>query len=356
MVNARLRSVGCPVPFGHIEILFDGQVYLCCPTWLPTECGNVLTDTADELLNNANRLAILHGMRKGSFDHCTNHCPAIDQYQATGSGGLLSPLGHLDAKIAEYGYKIFLCYDRSCNLQCPSCRKGLIVVQPDDTEDPEAIKISRIHGNTKRLVNTLLSRGHRVSLSITGSGDAFASPLYWGYLRELAEDASPNLTLDLYTNGVLMTEGNMNAIRSLWPRISTINVSIDAATADTYRVVRKGGDFQKLVTNLANLDAMISRGDIPNLGNWQNNFVVQRDNFRELRAFVEWQLGYASLNYVATNLIAQWGHLGDDEYKGMAVWQVGHPMRDELRAILSDPIFGDRRVKLGNMSTLRSPA
>lgn len=43
-----------------------------------------------------------------------------------------------------------------------------------------------------------------------------------------------------------------------------------------------------------------------------------------------------------------------DQYAGMAVWMDGHPLRDELRDILRDPVFSDSRVFLGNMTSLTS--
>lgn len=53
-----------------------------------------------------------------------------------------------------------------------------------------------------------------------------------------------------------------------------------------------------------------------------------------------------------TNLIAQWHHMSDEEFKDMAIWQDENPMQAELIEILKDPIFKNPKIKLGNMSSL----
>lgn len=352
--DARLSKVGCIVPFRHLEILSSGDVVLCCHTWLPEHCGNLLGCTVDELLVNAKRLEIMSNMRRGRFDHCTNHCPRIDEHLAFGNNHVLKPLDQLDDHVATMGYQIYLCYDHSCNLQCPSCRTKLIVYKPDDISNHKVRKMNAIHDKVRELVMHLINQGHKVELNITGSGDAFASPLYWSYLLELASMELPDrFTLSLCTNGVLMDAEAWADIAGLLGHITSISVSVDAATEKTYSVVRKNGNWEKLRANLANLDSMIGRNDFPALTTWQTNMVVQRDNFMELRQFVEWQLGYRNLTNVHTNLIAQWYHLSDDDYKSMAIWRSDNPQHAMLLEILDHPVFDNPRVLLGNMATLR---
>jgi pyruvate-formate lyase-activating enzyme len=355
--DIRLSKVGCMIPFRTIEIHHHGQISLCCYTWLPEFCGNILTDSAQQILENFKRQEILQGMRQGRFDHCTDHCPRISQFLTEGSNPDIVPLEELDHRLSTAFYHVYFTYDDSCNLECPSCRKHLTVHKLNDHTNPTAVRLAQIHHKVTQLVQLLLDQGHTVQLDITGSGDPFASPIYWNYLKELAAaPIHPNLRIGLQTNGVMMTERRWQDIRPLWPHIHNINVSVDAATADTYKIVRKGGNFEVLVANLDHLDAMIARGDLPILSTWVNNFIVQRDNFRELQQFMEWQLTYKSMTTAWTNLIAQWSHLADDEYRDMAIWQQGHAQRSELIEILKDPIFDNPRIYLGNMSTLRSQA
>jgi len=44
--------MSCMVPYKHIEIHSSGQVSACCYTWLPQWVGNVLSESAEEIINN----------------------------------------------------------------------------------------------------------------------------------------------------------------------------------------------------------------------------------------------------------------------------------------------------------------
>ena len=71
-----------------------------------------------------------------------------------------------------------------------------------------------------------------------------------------------------------------------------------------------------------------------------------------MRDFVLWQLTFKSKPNIWTNLLAQWYHMSDEKFKGMAVWQEGHIGRDELIEILSHPVFKHPQLRLGNMESL----
>lgn len=354
-VNAKnLNKIGCTVPFKHIEIHSSGVVSACCHTWLPAWVGNLLTETAQEVIDNGIRKEIQSLMREGDFRLCNDQCPQLNSFL---SGQKFywdfAPLEDFDRKLENATMHVGFSYDLSCNLQCPSCRDELIYWDYKDAEDSDGQRIKQIHDKVKDLISILVTQHKRVSLNITGSGDAFASPLYWDYLVELAGSEIPkNIVINLKTNGVLMTKENLELIKPLWPYIGYIEVSVDAATEEAYKIVRKNGNFKKLKKNLIHLDELIVAGSFPNMHNWQTNLVVQRDNFKDLKPFVEWQLTYKSKPYIWTNLLAQWGHIPDERFKGMAVWHDGHVNRTELLEILKDPIFKHPQVKLGNMSSL----
>lgn len=352
--DSRLSKMACTVPFKHIEIHTSGQVSACCHTWLPKWVGNVLTETSQEIINNVTRLEIQEGMREGNFTYCNDQCPQLSSF-LTGDNEYWDIVNknNLDERLRKTAMHVGFSYDPSCNLQCPSCRDNLIYYDPFNPDDSRGRHIKQIHEKVKDLIDILLTLHPTVSLNITGSGDAFASPLYWDYLLELAKKpVANNLRLTLKTNGVLMTEQNLQEIRSLWPHITYIEVSVDAYNEDTYKIVRKNGNFKKLKKNLTFLDTMIHEKNFPNLHGWQTNFIVQKDNYKELKEFVDWQLQYKSKPKIWTNLLAQWYHMSDEKFKTMAVWHEEHVNRDELIEILKDPIFKNPQLKLGNMGSL----
>lgn len=355
--NAKnLSKHACAVPFKHIEIHTSGAVSACCHTWLPMWVGNLLEDSVDDVINNTIRKQIQDEMRQGNFACCNDQCPQLSSF-LNGNYDYwdIVKKEDLNKKLKETPMHIGFSYDVSCNLQCPSCRDGLIMWDPNNPEDADGQRVRKIHDKVKELVSVVATQHETVSLNITGSGDAFASPIYWEYLVELAEKGVPkNVVINLKTNGIMMTEEYWLKIKPLWKHINYIEVSVDAATEESYKIVRKNGNFKRLKNNLDTLDRMILDKCFPNLYKWQSNIIVQRDNYKDLKAFVEWQLSFKSEPRIWTNLLAQWGHISDERFKGMAVWQEGHVNRDELIEILKDPIFKHPQIKLGNMSSLVS--
>ncbi len=349
-----LKKVACTVPFKHIEIHPSGAVSACCFTWLPAWVGNLLEDSVDDVINNGIRKEIQDHMKKGEFNCCNDQCPQLNTFMSGGKDYWdIVPLEKLDESLQKFPMNVGFSYDLSCNLQCPSCRDSLILWRPDDPEDENGQRIKKIHDKVKVLIERLLEEHSIVNLNITGSGDAFASPLYWDYLVELAsKPIAKNLRLQLKTNGVMMTEENWNLIKPLWEHIVYIEVSVDAATEEAYKIVRKNGNFKRLKNNLDVLDKMVVDGAFHQNMRWQTNFIVQRDNYKDLKDFVAWQLLFKSKPKIWTNLLAQWWHLDDKRFQGMAVWQEGHVNRGDLIEILKDPIFKNPQLKLGNMTSL----
>lgn len=342
-----LSGMACRWPFRHLDIHVSGGISICCHAWLPEMVVNILEVSTEEILENTKRLSILNDMQQGKFSKCNDICPFINESLTTGYSNRFpfKPIDKLMDVVKQDNYLLFLSYDQSCNLQCPSCRKGLIFYKLDDASDEMSL-VLRIHEKVKSLVNLLIERGAGVTLVITGSGDPFASPLYWHYIKELSTMALPDsFRIRFVTNGVLMTDSAWKEIEPLWKHISFVGVTIDAVTEETYKKVRKNGNFAKLKKNLTIIDDMVAEKKFPNLQLWQSNFVVQRDNYHELADFVRWQLTFKTLGRISPSMIIQWGHLSDEEYKSMTDMDP-----EELSQILSDPIFKDRRVQIGNLS------
>jgi pyruvate-formate lyase-activating enzyme len=352
--DEKLEKKACIVPFKHIEIHAGGQISACCHTWLPQWVGNILLDSTEDVIKNANRVLIQENMKQGRFDNCNDQCPQLNSLLSGEKNYWdIVPIKKLNEKLEKATMNVGFSYDLSCNLQCPSCRNEMIYWDPFDPDDHRGRHIAQIHDKVKELISVLVEEHHIVNLNITGSGDAFASPLYWSYLKELAAGPIPkNLRINLKTNGVLMTEKHWQEIEPLWNYINYVEVSVDAFTEETYKIVRKNGNFKKLKNNLECFDQMVYNGCFGNLSGWQTNFIVQKDNFNELKDYTEWQLSYISEPVIWTNLLAQWHHIPDDKFKVMAIWQEDHIDRDKLIEILKDPIFLHPRIKLGNMTSL----
>lgn len=343
-----LKDFGCFRISRYLEIHTNGDITICCHTWLPEFCGNILTDTIEDILNNSNRISMIKDMDVGNFTNCNDHCPFINAMLSDKqeSVNFIVPLDSLAFHKKNKPLVINFSYDQSCNLQCPSCRDSLILYKVGENE-----RLVKVHQGVEKLVEYLLLQDENIVLNITGSGDAFASPTYWQYLKKLSS-ANPgdNLQIKLMTNGILMTDTRWDEIKPLWKNITHIGVSIDAFTTATYSKIRVNGSKTTLDKNLKVLNDLIKNKSFIRLTGWQTNYTVQKDNYKELVDYVKWQLSYDQLSTIFFNYIDQWGHLNDESFNRLNINQEDKVL---LKEILSNDIFNNKKVMLGNLNSFR---
>jgi MoaA/NifB/PqqE/SkfB family radical SAM enzyme len=227
-----------------------------------------------------------------------------------------------------------LCHDSSCNLSCPSCRKEMIVA-----DGRAQAELDRVVGD---FILPLVSGATLLILS--GDGDPFASRHYRAILRSTKE-SNPDLRIALHTNAVLCDREAWKTCR-LEGRVDWADVSVDAARAETYAVVRRGGDFARLGANLEFLGGLRRQGEIKNL---RISFVVQALNFREMPAFVAWGKRIGA-DRVRFSLIREWSRgLNADDFRRAKIWDEAHPRHDAFLDVLRHPLLRDPVVVLGDV-------
>lgn len=343
----RLQNRVCPIPFQDINIYEDGFVSLCCYTWQPTYIGNVNETSLYTMVQGQIVRDIQATMFDGSYKYCESKlCPDLANYISFGQSYNLLDKRADDFLSRMEGVKktvsIFLNYDKSCNLECPSCRNEKILFT--DKDRPASVQLT--HDNAIKSIKELLEQNFQVQLNITGSGDAFASPLYSTLLKSLRDE--DNVSLKLQTNGVLMTPDRFTP--TMMRKTHYVNVSVDASTEETYRIVRKGGSFRAVQKNVADFDKLASAKSFWVHFGWQLNFVVQTENFLEIPDFARWVLSLKSRPVGWFNLIADWGHLGQKRFENKAIWREDHPRHREFLAVLCDDVLLEPQLKLGSLA------
>lgn len=349
-----LEGKFCAKPWEHFEIGAKGQVFVCCPKWLPTSIGDASRASVQDIWNSKKSRDIRASILDGSFSHCVQQeCPLIQSGGLPDAAEISDPRLRriIDERIVDFDElpsTFNLCYDESCNLACPSCRVNRMIF----TEGREFDARRRIQD---RLIDSLFSTPHdrAFRVNITGSGDPFGSPLFRELLSSIDGADFPNVKFDLQTNGVLFTREMWQLIEKIQPNLGDVLVSFDAATADTYAYTRRGGSWAKLQENVAFLSELRAAGKI----DWLRlDFVVQQRNYRELVAFVELARGFGAVDTISANLITDWGTYGKEEFATHAIWKEGHPEFQQFLEVLRDPVFDDPSVHLGNVSAYRARA
>ena len=347
-VEAPFKGKFCPNPFRQLDLEEDGTAFACCSAWLPTPMGNLKHKTLDELWNGHAMQKIRESIYDGSFRYCRHdRCPVIQN-------GTLPSLedGELEADIGDAVKNrrlvldtppvfLNLCNDRSCNLYCPSCRTERI----NYTAGPEYQARFDLQ---QRLLKPYLQgkKDQAFTLSVTGSGDPFASKVFREQLFALDGREYPNMRVNLQTNGVLLTPRTWRRMHAIHENIEAVIVSFDAATEATYNIPRRGGHWNTLLENCKRLGEFRASGQLKYL---RFDFVVQLANYTEMPAFVELSktLGADSAYF---SRMLDWGTWPRKEYLQQCVWEETHPLHEEFKQVLADPRLYDPFVDPGNMN------
>jgi molybdenum cofactor biosynthesis enzyme MoaA len=161
-------------------------------------------------------------------------------------------------------------YDWSCNLACPSCRGEI-----QQVSGPAAVTMGRLHDV---VVDELLAGARMISL--TGTGDPFASQFLRDFLLHLDPTSHPALeAVHLHTNAIMWTPRLWEQMTGLHQLAVSTDISIDAATPETYHVLRRPARWDRLLENLAYITTL------PSVTSIGISMTVSAVNHAELLAF-----------------------------------------------------------------------
>ncbi len=340
-VDSYLREHLCLEPFKTLETTPSGLAYLCCPAWLPVAVGNINATDAASMWLGPIATELRNSIIDGSYRYCSRqHCGHIanrmlverDEEEAVKIIGA-HEAGKLDELIA-HPRQLILSHDQSCNLTCPSCRTGYIIAKSEEQARLEAV-----------MENTILPLlKHAQYVNVTGSGDPFGSKHFRRLLKRLDKDEYPQLKIDLHTNGQLFDERAWREL-GLQDFVRYVQISIDAANANTYKILRRGGDFGRLLKNLQFVRQLKLSGQIELL---EFSMVVQARNFLEMPDFVRLGIEYCA-DQVSFHMIRNWGTFTQDEFNDEFIGSSSHPRHEEFLGVLKDPVLAHPPAMIGNM-------
>jgi len=296
----------CATPFGYTEV-FDDKQFLCCPGWLKEDIYE--TPSIKDNFNSEKSQKIRESILDGSYKYCDEkQCPHLSAFK---QNKFIDNRFVLKDKKSLTQYKpisnintINFCFDRSCNLQCPSCRSELINYLGKDRDSVEN-KLKQVNEE----MSTTIKR-----LYLSGSADPFYSKSFRQFLINFDPSKYPKMkTIHIHTNGLLWTDQLWERMKGIHKFVKSCEVSIDAATKDTYeKKVRIGGKWETL---LKQLDFIIN---IPTIKSYIFSFVVQDNNYKEMYSFYEL---IKNLNWkfnkkftVFFNHITNWGTYSEQQY------------------------------------------
>ena len=172
-----------------------------------------------------------------------------------------------------------------CNLRCPFCPRFVAEGERELGHMSEDL--------WRKILDE--SRAHGLcSLQMDHEAESLMNPRFFRMLKE-ARDAGI-MDLWLSTNGMLLTPER--SARLIGGGLTKLNVSIDAATAETHRVLRVGAKLDQVVENVRAF-LRLKREKAADRLRVRISFVEQRENEHEKRAFFDFWRREPGVNMIA---------------------------------------------------------
>jgi MoaA/NifB/PqqE/SkfB family radical SAM enzyme len=207
---------------------------------------------------------------------------------------------------------IQMSFDRSCNYKCPSCRVDMIVANSEKIKTVN-LTIDEIEDAYSNSIETIYC---------SGTADPFASVSYRNFLKNFNPKKYPKLkSIHLHTNASLWDKEMWDSMPNIHKYVSSCEISIDAATQNTYEnVTRLGGNWDNLLKNLRFISTIKSIKTV------KCSFVVQQSNYIEMSDFFNIIYSiFGEKTKVFYGRLTNWGTFSDERFKFLDVADKNHP-------------------------------
>lgn len=324
-------DLNCKTMHNHCEIGDVGNLYFCCATFLYHPTGNVNDNTFDEIWNGVVHKIMCLSMENKTYSFCNKElCPLF--IGRDGKSELMEFTEY--EKMQDRVKTISVGLDDSCNLKCVTCRKELYIAQKEELEQKKYY--------VEIVKRDMMQDAEFVIMA--GAGEVFCSPVYRDFYT--SDVLNGTKWIRLLTNGTLFNEKNWQTLIRNKTAKFMLTVSVDAATKDTYEHIRKGGNFEILKRNMAFAARLRKKGE---LSYFRMNFVVQKENYKEMIPFVEWGLELGTDEIFFTK-IRNWGTYTKEEFKEISMMEEdGMTPKEELVKVLEHPVMKNPIVDLGTI-------
>jgi hypothetical protein len=235
----------CRRPFNQISVTCEGDVFMCCwqnkPHMSP---GNVARATPEEVWNSktyqiarsdilAGRMPAICEEASGCPYHYTKNQPSYFQFDPKKGPGFV------DINLPNFACNIGGPRPSEKNPACIMCERNIPGYRFQDAKDFDLV--------LKRL-STLTPQLH--ALHVQGVSEPFWKDAIFDVLDKLNFDPyREQITVTTVTNGTVFTPERQKRFLERCGA-TVVNVSVDAATSDTYRKIRRLNIWDTLVKNI----------------------------------------------------------------------------------------------------------
>ena len=250
-------STVCARPFDTVLIDKQGSCYACeCTAWLPQSIGNLQVKPLADILGSEMHRHLQSSVSDGTYRYCNDRqCAYIKD-------------NYIRARAGDHIKHLRLGIDESCNLRCPSCRKGMIF-HKEGSAYRLGIRLA------DRINDWLHTYDHPIQVHMGSDGDPFASHVYRHFMEQTPQ--RDNIKYSILTNGLMFKEFH-NRVPYVISNLKDLGVSIDGATKGTYESLRLGGKWDKVNEGLECMAELKRTHGF----HFALHMVVQQANWREM--------------------------------------------------------------------------
>jgi len=273
---------------------------------MPTTIGNLFQTSLQDLLQSTLAQDIRQSIINGSYEYCNEKtCGVINNNQLNSIDTVPDNVIPLlaDSKKFILPYEIVIAGDLTCNLSCPSCRTRVIKTSPEQFEKQQ--QLGKILSQNIFTTPT----DQKITLALSTSGELFASAMLLSFVRSIDFDKFPNVSLKVQTNG-LLCERNWYKLGSAQDIVKHLTITFDAARAETYEALRRGGTWKELMAAMKFLSN--KKRDTGMIFN--TRMVVQQQNYQEMLEFYNLSLEHGA-DQVEFVRLSNWNTYGSDFLK-----------------------------------------
>jgi len=279
----------CPRPFDTVLIDKQGSCYACeCQSWLPQSIGNLQIQELSEILQSKMAEQLQTSITDATYRYCNNRQCAWLLDSNPPPWKTQSP----ERKIKH----LRLAIDDSCNLRCPSCRKGLIF-HKEGSAYQLGIRLA------DRINEWLYDYPHPLQVHIGSDGDPFASHVYRHFMEQTPE--RDNIKYSILTNALMFREFHTR-VPYVISNLEELGVSIDGASKETYEKLRLGGKWEKVLEGLECISKLKQTHNFKFI----LHFVVQKENYHEMEDIIDLGRQFGA-DRVWLNRITDWQTYSD---------------------------------------------
>ncbi len=301
----------------------NGDVRLC--SWMrDMHLGNLIDNTVEELYNNEAAKRIKNRLLAQDYSMCiVDSCP----YLANNS--LAEELIDYDPE-QRFPKRLALAFETTCNYACTGC------TYHSKLHGKDMEQIERNYEIIEERLREVLP--HVTYISANGCGELFASKHILKLLSEWNPDVGiENTEVSLESNGSMFDEKHWKQIENLGKANLSVSITVMSFDEDIYRYLSGTKlPISQIENNLRFIKGLREKNIINHL---ELCTVVQEQNFREMPRFARRCIEEFGADSVRLRPFVAWGAKEEDIEWFANVRNPRHPMYNDYKRVMSDPIF-----------------